>query len=71
MPGPFLICFFIVLLGTTQLFGATQYRLGGPDGNAWQATLTAASAYQVLDTDGQPLRQVPVGLPLLPPGPIP
>ena len=34
----------------------------GADGNAWQTALTAESAYQILDTNGQPLRQVQVGL---------
>jgi len=50
-----------MLLGTTQVFGATEYRLGA-EGNAWQATLTTESIYQILDADGQPLRQVQVGL---------
>jgi len=57
-----LLCFFSILLSTSQVFGSTQYHLGGTDGTAWQAALTAESVYQVLDTDGQLVRQVQVGL---------
>jgi len=50
-----------MILGTTQVFGVTEYRLGA-EGNAWQAILTTESTYQILDANGQPLRQVQVGL---------
>jgi hypothetical protein len=62
MIGFLLFCFFSMLLGTTQVFGATEYRLGGVDGNAWQAIQDAESVYEVFDTDGQVVRQVPVRL---------
>jgi gliding motility-associated-like protein len=61
MTGLLLFCCLSMMLGTTQVFGATEYRLGA-EGNAWQAILTTESTYQVLDANGQPLRQVQVGL---------
>ena len=57
-----LLCFYSMLCATTQVYGSTEYRLGGNAGNAWQAALTEASVYQVFDTDGQILRQETVGL---------
>ena len=51
-----------ILLLSTQGYGGTEYRLGGDDGNGWQASLTGTSVYQVFDGDGQLLRQEPVGL---------
>ena len=57
-----LLCFYSMLCATTQVYGSTEYRLGGNAGNAWQAALTEASVYQVFDSDGQILRQEPVEL---------
>jgi len=56
----FTFCCYILLSAAQTLLATTEYRLGGAEGNAWQATLTTESAYQVLDVDGQPLRQTPV-----------
>ena len=57
-----LLSFFVfaTLLSAVPVFGATEYRLGGINGNDWQAALTAESFFQIQDADGQPLRQVPV-----------
>ena len=59
-----LLSFFVfaMLLSAVPVFGATEYRLGGINGNDWQAALTAESFFQIQDADGQPLRQVPVGI---------
>ncbi len=59
-----LLSFFVfaMLLSAAHVFGATEYRLGGINGNDWQAALTAESFFQIRDADGQPLRQVPVGI---------
>ena len=63
MAGILLLCFCSLLLVNTRVFASTEYRPGGNDGNAWQTALTEASFYQVLDTDGQIVRQETVGLP--------
>ena len=61
--GEILLLFFCsVLFASNQVYGGTEYRLGGKGGNDWQAALTEASIYQVLDADGQEIRQKPVGL---------
>ena len=59
-----LLSFFVfaMLLSAVPVLGATEYRLGGINGNDWQATLTEESFFQIQDADGQPLRQVPVGI---------
>ena len=68
MAGILLLCFCSLLLVNTRVFASTEYRLGGNDGNAWQTALTEASFYQVLDTDGQIVRQETVGLSSFGPG---
>ena len=40
MAGIMLLCFCGVLLGAVPVLGGTEYRLGGIDGNPWQAILT-------------------------------
>ena len=62
MTAILLLCICSVLVGTTRVYSATEYRLGGADGNPWQAALTEESVYQVFDADGRPERQMPVGL---------
>ena len=68
MAGILLLCFCSMLLANTRVFASTEYRLGGNEGNAWQTALTEASFYQVLDTDGQIVRQETVGLSSFGPG---
>ncbi|MCE2447150.1 MAG: hypothetical protein J4F35_01785, partial [Candidatus Latescibacteria bacterium] len=46
------------------VLGGTEYRLGGPDGNPWQAILAGESVYQAFAADGQVERQVSVGISL-------
>ncbi len=62
MAGIVLLCFCSVLLGAVPVLGGTEYRLGGPDGNPWQAVLAGESAYQAFAADGQVERQVSVGI---------
>ena len=62
MAGIVLLCFCSVLLGAVPVLGGTEYRLGGPDGNPWQAILAGESAYQAFAADGQVERQVSVGI---------
>ena len=62
MAGIMLLCFCGVLLGAAPVLGGTEYRLGGPDGNPWQAILTGESAYHIFAADGQVERQVTVGV---------
>ncbi len=62
MAGIVLLCFCSVLLGAVPVLGGTEYRLGGPDGNPWQAILSGGSAYQAFAADGQVERQVSVGI---------
>ena len=60
MAGIVLLCFCNVLLGAVPVLGGTEYRLGGIDGNSWQAILAGESAYQAFAADGQVERQVSV-----------
>ena len=62
MAGIILLCFCGVLLGAAPVLGGTEYRLGGTDGNPWQAILAGESVYQAFAADGQVERQVSVGL---------
>ncbi len=62
MTGIVLLCFCGVLLGAAPVLGGTEYRLGGTDGNPWQAILTGESMYQAFAADGQVERQVSVGI---------
>ena len=62
MAGIILFCFCGVLLGAMPVLGGTEYRLGGTDGNPWQAILAGESAYQAFAADGQVERQVSVGV---------
>ena len=62
MAGIILLCFCSVLLGAAPVLGGTEYRLGGTDGNPWQATLAGESIYQAFAADGQVERQVSVGI---------
>ena len=62
MAGIVLLCFCSVLLGAVPVLGGTEYRLGGTDGNPWQAILAGESAYQAFAADGQVERQVSVGI---------
>ena len=62
MAGLMLLCFCGVLLDAAPVLGGTEYRLGGTDGNPWQAILTGESTYQVFAADGQVERQVSVGV---------
>ena len=62
MAGIVLLCFCSVLLSAVPVLGGTEYRLGGPDGNPWQAVLAGESAYQAFAADGQVERQVSVGI---------
>ena len=62
MAGIMLLCFCGVLLGVAPVLGGTEYRLGGTDGNPWQAILTGESIYQAFAADGQVERQVSVGV---------
>ena len=62
MAGIILLCFCGVLLGAAPVLGGTEYRLGGTDGNPWQAILTGESMYQAFAADGQVERQVSVGI---------
>ena len=62
MAGIMLLCFCGVLLGAVPVLGGTEYRLGGIDGNPWQAILTGESAYHIFAADGQVERQVTVGI---------
>ena len=62
MAGIVLLCLCSVLLGAVPVLGGTEYRLGGPDGNPWQAVLAGESAYQAFAADGQVERQVSVGI---------
>ncbi|MBI2504095.1 MAG: gliding motility-associated C-terminal domain-containing protein [Candidatus Latescibacteria bacterium] len=58
-----LIWFYGVLLAVSPASGRTEYRLGGTDGNPWQASLSLekAGTYVVLDENGQEVRRVAVG----------
>ncbi|MYK41240.1 MAG: hypothetical protein F4049_13610, partial [Gemmatimonadetes bacterium] len=62
MTNIMLLCFCGVLLGAAPVLGGTEYRLGGIDGNPWQAILTGESIYQAFAADGQVERQVSVGV---------
>ena len=62
MIGIVLLCFCSVLLGAAPVLGGTEYRLGGTDGNPWQAILAGESTYQIFAADGQAERQVSVGV---------
>ena len=62
MAGIILLCFCGVLLGAAPVLGGTEYRLGGTDGNPWQAILTGEGMYQAFAADGQVERQVSVGI---------
>ena len=62
MTGIMLLCFCGVLLGAAPVLGGTEYRLGGTDGNPWQAILAGESIYQDFAADGQVERQVSVGI---------
>ena len=62
MVGLVLLCFCGVLLGAAPVLGGTEYRLGGTDGNPWQAILAGEGIYQVFAADGQVERQVSVGV---------
>ncbi len=62
MAGIVLLCFCSVLLGSAPVLGGTEYRLGGTDGNPWQAILAGESVYQAFAADGQAERQVSVGI---------
>ena len=62
MTGIVLLCFCGVLLGAAPVLGGTEYRLGGTDGNPWQAILTGEGMYQAFAADGQVERQVSVGI---------
>ncbi|MCY3791072.1 MAG: hypothetical protein OXH63_20030, partial [Gemmatimonadetes bacterium] len=62
MANIMLLCFCGVLLGAAPVLGGTEYRLGGADGNPWQAILTGESIYQAFAADGQVERQVSVGV---------
>ena len=59
--GIVLLCFCSILLGAAPVLGGTD-RLGGADGNPWQAILAGESAYHIFAADGQVERQVSVGL---------
>jgi len=61
MAGIVLLYFCSVLLGAAPVLGGTEYRLGGTDGNPWQAILAGESIYQALAADGRVERQVSVG----------
>ncbi len=62
MAGIVLLCLCSVLLGAAPVLGGTEYRLGGTDGNPWQAILAGESIYQAFAADGQVERQVSVGV---------
>ena len=62
MAGIVLLCFCSVLLSAVPVLGGTEYRLGGLDGNPWQAILAGESVYQAFAADGQVERQVSVGI---------
>ena len=62
MAGIMLLCFCGVLLGAAPALGGTEYRLGGAEGNPWQAILAGESLYQAFAADGQVERQVSVGI---------
>ncbi len=62
MAGIVLLCFCSVLLGAAPVLGGTEYRLGGRDGNPWQAILAGESAYHIFAADDQIERQVAVGV---------
>ena len=53
MAGIVLLCFCSILLGAAPVLGGTEYRLGGADGNPWQAILAGESAYHIFAADGQ------------------
>ena len=57
------VCAFGAVLAVSQAWARTEYRVGGSDGNPWQAPLSieAAGVYLVFDVSGQELRRVPVG----------
>ena len=58
-----LLCFCSLFAAASSAPGLTEYRLGGTDGNPWQAALAleGAGVYVVVDENGQELRRVEVG----------
>ncbi len=53
----------ILVLGGSAISARTEYRLGGQDGNSWEAALSDGNAgvYLVFDDQGQEERRVQVG----------
>ena len=48
MAGIVLLYFCGVLLGAAPVLGGTEYRLGGTDGNPWQAILAGKASIKLL-----------------------
>ena len=63
MPLLLVLIGFGVPIFSSPVWAATEYRLGGADGNSWKASLSVdgGGEYVVLDADGAVIRREPVG----------